>query len=138
VEELPALLQARNQFAYGPQRDYFDHANCIGWTREGDEEHKGCAVVLSNGDAGNKTMKIGKEYAGQTFIDLLKKHPADVVINEVGWGELYVTPGSVSVWVTDQKVASRTCKYHNIDFLFACLQHLLILQIYYLTGKSDL
>ena len=30
------------------QRDYFEDANCIGWTREGDGEHKGCAVVISN------------------------------------------------------------------------------------------
>ncbi|MBA4167343.1 MAG: alpha-amylase, partial [Chitinophagaceae bacterium] len=40
------LLSARKEFAYGPQRDYFDHDNCIGWTREGTDENQGsgCAV----------------------------------------------------------------------------------------------
>ena len=99
VEELPDLLKARKENAYGMQRDYFDHANCIGWTREGDDEHSGCAVLLTNGDEGHKQMEIGERYAGKTFIDLLRKHPAEVIINEKGWGEFYVTPGSVSVWI---------------------------------------
>ncbi|HEU0109704.1 MAG TPA: alpha-amylase [Flavisolibacter sp.] len=101
VEELPALVHARKNHAYGMQRDYFDHPNCIGWTREGDEEHTGCAVVLSNGDAGHKLMEIGSRYAGRTFKDLLQKHPARVIITENGWGEFFVTPGSVSVWVPE-------------------------------------
>ena len=44
------------------QRDYFDHSNTIGWTREGVKEKKGsgCAVVISNGSGGNKVMEIGK------------------------------------------------------------------------------
>lgn len=99
VGELETLIYARTRHAYGMQRDYFDHSNCIGWTREGDEEHSGCAVLLSNGDAGNKTMEIGHRYAKQVFIDLLQKHPAEVTVNEDGWAEFFVTPGSVSVWV---------------------------------------
>lgn len=99
IEELPHLLKARDKFAYGMQRDYFDHPNCIGWTREGDEEHEGCAVVLTNGDAGNKAMEVGSRYAGQVFVDLLKKHPEEVTINNEGWGTFFVQPGSVSVWV---------------------------------------
>lgn len=49
-KHLEQLLVARKQFAYGLQRDYFDHPNCIGWTREGTKENEGsgCAVVLSN------------------------------------------------------------------------------------------
>ena len=99
VQELEKLMEARIKFAYGMQRDYFDHANCIGWTREGDEEHSGCAVVISNGDAGHKTMEIGSRYANKTFIDLLGKDDREIIINEDGWGEFFVTPGSVSVWV---------------------------------------
>jgi len=106
VSELPALLKARCLFAYGTQRDYFDHGNCIGWTREGDEEHSGCAIVLSNGDAGNKHMEIGSRYAGQVFVDLLGKHPSEVTINEEGWAQFFVTPGSVSVWVLKSAVES--------------------------------
>ena len=99
VENIELLMKARRDFAYGPQRDYFDHANCIGWTREGDEQHNGCAVVVSNGDNGNKTMEIGKRYAGKTFFDLLKKNPGWVKINRDGWGEFFAPAGGVSVWV---------------------------------------
>lgn len=102
VHELEPLLRARADNAYGMQRDYFDHANCIGWTREGDEEHEGCAVVISNGDAGNKTMEIGRRYAGRVFVDMLQKHPAEITIDTEGRAEFFVTAGSVSVWI--QKV----------------------------------
>jgi alpha-amylase len=99
VEKIEQLLKARRNHAYGMQRDYFDHANCIGWTREGDEHHSGCAVVLSNGDNGNKTMETGKRYAGKIFVDLLEKNPAKVKINKDGWGEFFAPAGGVSVWV---------------------------------------
>lgn len=35
------FLEARKEHAFGEQYDYFDHANCIGWTRLGNEEHPG-------------------------------------------------------------------------------------------------
>ncbi len=99
VDELENLLHARNNNAYGIQRDYIDHANCIGWTREGNDEHSGCAVLLSNSDNGNKTMEIGKRYAGKKFIDFMGKNPAEVEINGDGWGEFFAPAGSVSVWI---------------------------------------
>ncbi len=68
VENIEKLLQARRDHAFGMQRDYFDHANCIGWTREGDDEHSGCAVVISNGDNGNKTMEIGKTICRKNYL----------------------------------------------------------------------
>ena len=103
VENIEKLLQARREYAYGMQRDYFDHANCIGWTREGDREHRGCAVIMSNGDNGNKSMEIGKRYAGKTFVDMLGKHSGKVKINKDGWGEFFVPAGSVSVWIEKRK-----------------------------------
>jgi len=99
VDEIENLLKARNNHAYGIQRDYFDHPNCIGWTREGDDEHSGCAVVISNGDNGNKNMEIGKRYNGKIFIDLLEKSPDEVEINNDGWGNFYASAGAVSVWI---------------------------------------
>jgi alpha-amylase len=102
VEELEQLLQARCDHAFGPQRDYFDHPNCIGWTREGDGDHSGCAVLISNGDDGFKNMEIGNRYAGKKFIDLLGKNPAEVEINDEGWGNFFAPAGSVSVWVEKQ------------------------------------
>ncbi len=99
IDDLEKLLQARCNHAYGIQRDYFDHPNCIGWTRGGDDENSGCAVVISNGDNGNKNMEIGKRYAKRRFIDMLGKNPAEVEINDDGWGEFYAPAGSVSVWI---------------------------------------
>lgn len=102
-ENLDKLLIARQRYAYGLQRDYFDNENCVGWTREGRDENKnsGCAVVLSNGDGGFKYMEVGSKFAGKVFKDFLEKHPKEVLINKDGWGEFYVTPGSVSVWVCE-------------------------------------
>jgi alpha-amylase len=100
-ENIDKLLLARKNFAYGQQRDYLDHANCIGWTREGDPDHpgSGCAVLLSNGEEGFKKMEIGKTHSGKTFSDYLGHHPATITVDEEGWAEFRVSAGSVSVWV---------------------------------------
>ena len=39
VGQLADLIRARKLFCYGETRDYFDHANCLGWVRVGDESH---------------------------------------------------------------------------------------------------
>lgn len=99
VEKIEELLQARKQFAYGTQRDYFENANSIGWVREGDEEHTGCAVVLSNGDASEIAMEVGTLYSGREFHDFMGWFPETVLIDENGWGTFPVPAGNVSVWV---------------------------------------
>ncbi|WP_442590478.1 alpha-amylase [Pedobacter sp. AW31-3R] len=101
VEGLPQMTQIRRDFAHGFQRDYIDHQNCIGWTREGDEEHgdSGVAVVLSNGEEGHKNMEIGKGHAGQIFIDAIGGREDEVMVNEEGWAEFFCNAGSVSVWI---------------------------------------
>ncbi len=99
VEELEPLLRARVNHGFGAKRDYFDHPNCVGWTREGDNVHSGCAVLLSNSSEGFKNMEIGKRYAGKTFIDFLRKMTTEVQINDDGWGNFLAPAGSVSVWI---------------------------------------
>lgn len=101
---LEQLLMARKQYAYGNQRDYFDAPNCIGWTREGNEDHprSGCAVVLSNGEATAKKMEMGTVHAGKVFIDCLGNRQEQVTIDEQGWGEFPVNAGSVSVWIENE------------------------------------
>lgn len=100
-DELESLLLLRKKFAYGIQRDYFDHPNCIGWTREGNDafENSGCAVLLTNSGESFKNMEIGKRHAGKIFIDHLQKHTAEVTINKEGWGKFFAAPGTISVWV---------------------------------------
>ena len=101
VTSLENLISLRKNKAYGTQRDYFDHPNCIGWTREGIAENKnsGCAVIMSNGDEGFKLMEIGKKFAGKKFIDQLGNNNGEVIINKDGFGEFQCEGASVSVWV---------------------------------------
>jgi len=98
IDELEPLLYARKDFAFGTQRDYFEQANAIGWIREGDEDHSGCAVVMSNGDGATISMEIGTRYSGRSFRDMLGKIPDEVWVNESGWADFHCAPGSVSVW----------------------------------------
>jgi alpha-amylase len=100
VAELPALLEQRRQRAYGLQRDYWDHPDLIGWTREGDANHprSGLAVLLSDGPGGSKWMEVGRRHSGAQFRDVLGHRPETVAINGDGWGEFHVNGGSVSVW----------------------------------------
>lgn len=102
MPKLQEMIQARNKFAYGTQRDYFDHPNVVGWTRQGDADHQGSgiAVLLSNGDDGWKWMEIGKVHAGKTFYDYLGNYPGEITINADGWGEFRTKGGSVSAWVS--------------------------------------
>ncbi len=101
VPGLCEMTGVRSNLAYGAQRDYFDHANTIGWIREGEDERpeSGCAVVMTNGSEGYKDMEIGKRHAGKTFVDVLKNRQDEIVINEEGWARFPVNTRSVSVWV---------------------------------------
>ncbi|MBV4359989.1 alpha-amylase [Pinibacter aurantiacus] len=106
VDILPTLLRARKDFAFGMQRDYFNHGNCIGWTREGIKEvpGSGCAVVLSNGTEGFKDMQMGNTHANETFVDLLGRRKEKVELNGDGWGKFMCDGGSVSVWINEKKI----------------------------------
>ena len=101
VPKLRELVQARQRFAYGPQRDWFDHYNTIGWTREGDDAHpsSGCAVIMSDGPQGDKWMEVGQRHANCIFVDWLGNVPGEVIVNSDGWGYFHCNGGSVSVWV---------------------------------------
>lgn len=93
------FLAARRNHAYGDQYDYFDHPNCIGWTRRGNPEHPGgMAVVLSNSEDGSKRMETGSP--DTTYTDLTEHDSGSVTTDESGWGEFRCKSRSVSVWVS--------------------------------------
>jgi alpha-amylase len=95
---LDLLLQARRDYAYGIQHDYFDHPNTVGWTRLGDPAHpESMAVIIGNGAAGTKWMDVGK--SDTTYVDLTRSILTPVTTNTDGWGEFCCQGGSVSVWV---------------------------------------
>jgi alpha-amylase len=94
------FLDARRRYAWGPQIDYLDHWNRVGWTRLGDEHHpKAMAVLLSDAHEGSKWMEVGR--ANARFTDLTEHVKESVVTNDSGWGEFRCRGGSVSVWVQD-------------------------------------
>ena len=92
------FLKARNEYGFGDQHDYFDHANTIGWTRLGEREHPGAmAVVLTNGESGNKWMNMFR--ANAAFYDSTGHIQEIVYTNSDGWGNFSCPGGSVSVWL---------------------------------------
>jgi alpha-amylase len=94
------FLHARRRYAYGPQIDYLDHWNRVGWVRLGDDQHpKAMAVLMSDGNEGSKWMEVGR--ANATFFDLTEHVKDKVVTNEAGWGEFRCNGGSVSVWIQE-------------------------------------
>lgn len=101
IEGLKEMITIRKEKAYGKQNDYFDNPSCIGWTREGDDGHikSGVAVLISNKYDSEKRMYIGKELAGEEFIDAIGNCDEKVIIDEEGFGNFKVKSKSVSVWV---------------------------------------
>lgn len=103
-EVIDKLMYLKKNFAYGDQTDYLDHGNCIGWTRSGNEEcPKGCAIVISNSEAGYKDMFVGKEKKGFVYEDYLGNCTETVTIDEAGNGHFLVEAGSISVWVNKEE-----------------------------------
>ena len=100
---LNKLMKLRKRFAYGEEHDYFDDMNVVGWTREGDDEHKGSgmAVIMSDSTGGSKRMYIGKKFAGAFFKDALGNAKYNIRIDEEGFGEFYVNRETVSVWINE-------------------------------------
>lgn len=99
-DELDKLMMLRKDYAYGKQDDYMHSENTIGWVRHGDDNHPGSlAVVMTNGDMDTLSMFVGEDQEGKTFIDYLRHNEAEVVINEDGFGDFPVSPGSVSAYV---------------------------------------
>ncbi|KOC88764.1 alpha-amylase [Winslowiella iniecta] len=99
IPELEALIRARQQYAHGVQTDYFDHANCIAFSRSGTEEQPGCVVIMSNGEQGEKTVALGENFAHSQWRDYLGHREETISCDEQGNGQFYCNAGSLSVWV---------------------------------------
>lgn len=99
IPELEALIRARQLYAHGVQTEWFDHPNCVAFARSGTEEQPGCVVILSNGEAGEKSLSLGKALAGKTWRDYLGHQTENVTADDQGTALFRCNPGSVSVWV---------------------------------------
>lgn len=104
--KLARLIAARKLFAYGPQRDYLDRNDCIGWTRLGHRSKShgaGLAVIMTNSwDRKSKRMFVGHRHVGEKWRDILGFEDREVAIDSRGFGTFPVGHRSVGVW-TDGK-----------------------------------
>ena len=99
---IDTLLRIRHVYAYGDQRSYFDHRNTVGFVRTGDEchPHAGLALLISNGEAGDKRMHVGSHHAGELWTEATGCCPGEVVcIDSGGNGHFHVPSGKVAVWI---------------------------------------
>lgn len=100
------LLFARQHAAYGPQYDYLDHPDIIGWTRLGTKQHpQAMAVIMSDGPGGGKWMEVGKP--NTTFYDLTEHIKTPIQTNADGWAEFRCEGGSVSVWLEKRSILDK-------------------------------
>jgi len=99
------LLDARRKFAYGDLEPYFDHPSTVGFVRKGDDVHSnsGLAFLMSNGDAGNKVMNVGKEHSGEIWYEFTGNITDKVTIDEEGNGNFTVNGRNLAVWVREGK-----------------------------------
>lgn len=101
-DKIDVLAKIRNKFAYGKQDDYFDSPTCIGWVRHGDQDHHDkCVVIISNGNMDTKRMFVGKDQSNEVYADYTGNNEGKVTIDDDGFGEFMVSPGSISVWIKD-------------------------------------
>lgn len=100
-DKLEIILKVRRDYAYGEQHDYIDHHSIIGWTREGDIQHKnsGLASLITNALGGEKKMFVGILHKGETWIDISKQINEEVIIDNNGEGKFKVKDGSYSIWI---------------------------------------
>lgn len=98
---LDILLAARRDCAYGEQIDYFDHPNTVGLTRTGDRQHpgSGLALLLSNGDEGEKEMSVGEGHGGEIWHEITGGFDDEIRIGDDGRARFKVRGGKVAVWV---------------------------------------
>lgn len=98
-EMIDQLLQIRKQYAYGQQDTYMENENLMGWVRHGDDAHPGSlAVLVSTGDSGVISMFVGKDQAGKIYTELTNNNDHEVEINDKGFGEFEVGPGTLTCW----------------------------------------
>lgn len=99
IEKLDQLILARQRFAHGVQTLWFDHPNCIAFSRSGTAEEPGCVVIMSNGDDGEKRLTLGENYGNKVWRDFLGYQDSCVTTDEQGTGIFTCRGGHVSVWV---------------------------------------
>ena len=98
-EMIDRLIDIRKRYAYGEQTDYMETEDLIGWVRHGNDEHPGTlAVVISTGDMNELRMHVGDVHAGKTFIELTGDNQNEIIIDDEGFANFEVGPGTLTCW----------------------------------------
>ncbi len=109
-EEIDLMLKVRHHIMEGSRHDYFDHFDVVGWTFEGNNDpQSGMAVIISDGPEGIKDMYIGKNHAGQTYIDISGQSNYQSVVNDDGIATFKTNGGSWHIYV-NQAYFDRQCR----------------------------
>ncbi|MDR2037899.1 MAG: alpha-amylase [Bacteroidales bacterium] len=97
---LDILLDARRKYAYGEQKNYFDHPNTAGFVRMGDNDHpgSGLAFLMSNGEDGDKIMNVGEQRKGEIWHEITGNVSEEITIDKKGNGQFLVHGGKLAVW----------------------------------------
>jgi len=109
-DKIKLLLKARQTFAYGSSRDYFQYQNCIGFVRMGDSERPGCVVVISNESPDDRMtsprirMNVGPRGKGGAVFHGLFDTSRCISVDDKGWGDFYCSCNAVEVWIRDTDV----------------------------------
>ena len=104
IPGIEEMMKLRAKFAYGMQRDYFDDPQILGWTREGAGEYpqSACAVLVTNGEGGEKKMWLGSRNAGKQLRSVIGGYEQTLVLDEEGAGNFPVPAMGISVWIDSQ------------------------------------
>ena len=94
---LNLFLEVRQTSTFGRRRDYFDHRHTIGWTFQGDDEHKSMAVLMTNFQDDAKWMETGKPHCA--YRDMTHHCDETLHTNAHGNALFKTRGGKVSVWV---------------------------------------
>lgn len=83
------------------QDNYFDHPNTAGFVRRGDAGHpgSGLALLVSNGEDGEKTMFVGKERRGERWREITGCVAEETTIGRRRSGDFHGAGGKLAVWV---------------------------------------
>lgn len=101
IECLPKLIEARKLFAHGSQTNLFDDAHCIGFVRHRTSDARGCVVMMSNKDAGEKIVELGPDHSDAIYVDFLGHCDDKIHLDVAGRASFPTAGGNVSVLVRE-------------------------------------
>lgn len=99
-EMINQLIKIRKKYAWGKQTDYLVQNDLIGWVRHGDEKSGGpLAVLITTGNSKTLAMNVGKNQEGKVYIELTGNNSKEIRIDDKGYGQFEVGPGTLTAWV---------------------------------------